>query len=72
MTEDIRQGLQTYLDAMDSHAESPIYTQDFRDGFRHALAMLDAYESGPDPDGGVSPAVREAARLALSRRSPDA
>ncbi|XBB66839.1 hypothetical protein ABFU82_22445 [Nocardioides sp. WV_118_6] len=60
------QGLAEYLDAMDQ-AGGGIYTADFRDGFRHALAMLTAFESDAAPDQ-VRPEVREAARLALSRR----
>lgn len=72
MREKVRQELQAYLDAMDRQDESQTYSPDFREGFRHALAMLDAYETPYDPNGGVSPAVREAARLALSRRNLDA
>jgi hypothetical protein len=58
-----------YLDAMDE-AGGGIYTADFRDGFRHALAMLAAFETdaGRTPDQ-VTPEVREAARLALARRT---
>lgn len=61
-------GLADYLAQMDA-AGGGIYTADFRDGFRHALAMLAAFESDepPAPDR-VRPEVREAARLALSRR----
>lgn len=50
-----------YLDQMD-RTDSGTYPKDFRDGFRHALAMLAAYESDDD-----RAPVREAARLALDR-----
>lgn len=55
--------LVSYLAKMDQ-AGGGIYTTDFRDGFRHALAMLVAYES----DDERAP-VRVAARNALSRRT---
>lgn len=63
--------LAEYLAQMD-HAGGGIYTRDFCDGFRHALAMVTAFESReePSPDR-VRPEVREAARLALSRAAPD-
>lgn len=67
MDDKARQGLADYLAKMDQ-AGGGIYTSDFRDGFRHALAMLAAYESESAP-GHVRPEVREAARLALSRRT---
>lgn len=56
------ESLARYLDKMD-RAGGAIYTADFRDGFRHALAMVAAYES----DDERAP-VREAARNALGRR----
>lgn len=68
MRETTRQELQNYLDHMDRLTVSSIYTPDFRDGFRHALAMLDAYESDPGPEDVVPLPVQEAARLMLSRR----
>lgn len=62
-------GLGKYLATMDN-AGGGIYTADFREGFRHALAMLAAFESDEQPVAGrVRPEVREAARLALSRCS---
>lgn len=62
--------LTDYLAAMDS-AGGGIYTQDFRDGFRHALVMLAACESDETRRADqVRPEVREAARLALTRRNP--
>jgi hypothetical protein len=61
-------GLQDYLVSMD-RAGGGIYTSDFRDGFRHALAMLAAYELDEPIHVGVArPPVREAAREALKRR----
>lgn len=60
------EALAGYLAAMDQ-AGGGVYTEDFREGFRHALAMLAAYETPAEP-AQVRPEVREAARLALSRR----
>jgi hypothetical protein len=60
-------GLADYLAKMDN-AGGGIYTSDFRDGFRHALAMLAAYETPAEPDQ-IRPEVREAARMALSLRA---
>jgi hypothetical protein len=58
-----REALAEYLASMD-RAGGGIYTADFRDGFRHALAMLAAQESG-----GEREPVREAAREALARQA---
>jgi hypothetical protein len=60
--------LAEYLTAMERDGSDDIFTADFLDGFRHALAMVAAYESGeqPSPDR-AKPEVREAARLVLSR-----
>lgn len=58
--------LAAYLAAMD-RAGGGIYTADFRNGFRHALAMLDAYHQ-PDSAGEIRPEVREAARAVLALR----
>jgi hypothetical protein len=55
-----------YLEQMDA-TDGSTYPVDFRDGFRHALAMLDAAEA-PVVEGQVRPIVREAAREALRRR----
>lgn len=61
--EDVTRGeVRKYLDQMD-RTDSSTYPKDFRDGFRHALAMLAAYESDDD-----RAPVREAARCALDRR----
>lgn len=63
------EGLAAYLAQMD-RAGGGIYTADFRSGFRHALAMLAAYESTEEPlPDRARPEVREAARLALARRA---
>lgn len=62
------QGLDEYLRTMDCQGESQVYTLDFRDGFRHALAMLAAYES-EGVEGRVRPEVSVASRLALARRA---
>lgn len=62
--------LREYLAAMDQ-AGGSIYTLDFRDGFRHALAMLAAFSQEEPPAGQVRPEVREAARLALARTEAD-
>lgn len=61
------QQLADYLAAMDE-AGGAIYAADFCDGFRHALAMVAAYESNEEPaPGRARPEVREAARMVLSR-----
>lgn len=61
-----REEIDKYLDQMDA-TDGTTYSVDFRDGFRHALAMLDAADQ-PVVDGTVRPVVREAAREALRRR----
>lgn len=60
-----RDEVDTYLAQMD-RTDGRTYSLDFRDGFRHALAMLDA-GGQPIVDGYPSPMVREAAREALRR-----
>lgn len=64
-----RNEVDDYLAQMD-RAGGGIYTTDFRDGFRHALAMLDAANQSAQP-GHVRPIVAEAAREALRRRAFD-
>jgi hypothetical protein len=58
-----REALDEYLDSMDKSGGG-IYTADFRDGFRHALAMLTAQVSGDEREP-----VREATREALARQA---
>ncbi len=49
--------LAEYLAAMDS-AGGGVYTQDFRDGFRHALVMVAACESDESRSAGAAHQIR--------------